>query len=178
MQQLFDGEWISAGVEVRPGGGGSQLYIKRRIINDGDHWEGYFAFFADPEGAHPALTVHMQGRYLFGKPSPVADGLEVDLPIERVLLTAHNAYFLDLFNSAAAGTCGSSTWELHVEKDVTDTHGCLPLGLDLLNEGAEYELMKREGDKLYYGARPADGSAPNRPEKRATTFQVPLLLKR
>jgi hypothetical protein len=62
-----------------------------------------------------------------------------------------------------------------VEQDVTATHGCLPLGLDLLHRGTEYDLVKVEGDKLYYGARPADGSGLDTPERRPAALQVPLV---
>jgi hypothetical protein len=62
-----------------------------------------------------------------------------------------------------------------VEQDVTATHGCLPLGLDLVHRGTEYDLVKVEGDQLYYGARPADGSGLDTPEKRPTALQVPLV---
>ncbi len=62
-----------------------------------------------------------------------------------------------------------------VEQDVSDT-GCLTLGLDLKNKATEYDIVKREGDKLYYGARPTDGSGLDSVEKRPTALQVPLVL--
>jgi hypothetical protein len=44
----------------------------------------------------------------------------------------------------------------------------------VIGEYKEYDLTKREGDLLYYGERPADGSAPDTLAKRAGSLQVPL----
>ena len=78
-------------------------------------------------------------------------------------------------NSSAAGTCGTQPFAVNVEQDTSFT-GCLALGLDLKNKNVEYDIVKREGDKLYYGARPADGSGLDAPAKRPTALQVPVVL--
>jgi len=44
-----------------------------------------------------------------------------------------------------------------------------------VNRDTEYDIVKVEGDKLYYGARPSDGSGLDKPEKRPTALQVPLI---
>lgn len=44
----------------------------------------------------------------------------------------------------------------------------------VIGEYKEYDLTKVDGDLLYYGERPADGSAPDEAAKRATSLQVPL----
>lgn len=175
IQQAFPGHWTSPTVETRPGSDGSPLYVKRDFVNGPQRSVAWLFFYRDPEGTQRALTIHLEGPYTIGQPSSAVPGaFEADFHFDVVKLTAHNEFFLTLLNSAAAGSCGNEPFQLDVEQDVTETHGCLPLGLNLINRGSEYDLVKVEGDRLYYGARPGDGSGLDRPEKRPTTLQVPL----
>ena len=176
IQQAFLGHWVSPSVETRPGADGSPLYVKRDFVNGPQRSVARLSFYRDLEGTQQALTIHLEGPYTLGQPSSAVPGaFEADFHFDVLKLTAHNEFFLTLFNNAAGGTCGNEPFVLDVEQDVTATHGCLPLGLDLVNRGSEYDLVKVEGDQLYYGARPSDGSSPDRPDKRPTALQVPLV---
>ncbi len=170
------GHWVSSALEKRPGANGSTTYLLRDFTSDDQRSTARLMLYSDPEGTQHTLTIYLEGPYTIGKPSTAVPGAyEGDFHFDRAKLTAHNDFFLNLLGSASAGTCGNEPWELDVEQDVTATRGCLPLGLDLVNRDTEYDIVKVEGDKLYYGARPADGSGLDKPEKRPTALQVPLV---
>jgi hypothetical protein len=170
------GHWVSEGVETRSGANNTKLYLRRDFQTADTHSAARFDFFADEAGTQPTVTVWLDGPYTLSGPwSAVKDAYAGEFTFSALKITAKAPGMVDYLNSSAAGTCGSKPFTLGVEQDVSDT-GCLTLGLDLKNKATEYDIVKREGDKLYYGARPTDGSGLDSPEKRPTALQVPLVL--
>nr|XP_033696910.1 protein APCDD1-like [Tursiops truncatus] len=173
------GRWVSPGCEVRP----AVLFLTRVFTFHGHNrsWEGYYHHFSDPTCRQPTFTVYAAGRYTKGTPSArVRGGTELVFQVTRARVTPMDRVTTAMLNFSEPSSCGGpGAWYLGAERDVTATNGCLPLGIRLPH--VEYELFKMEEGPLgqsllFIGQRPTDGSSPDTPEKRPTSYQAPLVL--
>jgi LPXTG-motif cell wall-anchored protein len=169
------GRWVSASCETRSAGDGSKRYVKRDASFNARTSTLKLDIFTDPACSAPALSFVFEGPYRLVQPSTaVPSATEAEFVFATVKLTPRNDALVALFNSAAPGNCGSQPWQLNREQEITST-GCAPIGVNFKDCAQEYDLLKVEGDKLYYGERPSDGSSPCTPERRPTALQVPLV---
>ncbi|CAG5978944.1 unnamed protein product [Menidia menidia] len=173
------GRWVSQRCETRP----TILFLTRDFTFDpGQHaWEGTYRHYSDPGCTQPTFTLRAFGHYAQGNRSAKLSGAhEFVFKVTQVRVTAWDEPTAKLLNSTRPGKCGlPGGWEVRVEKDLTPTDGCTVLGIKLPHK--EYEIFKMELDHrkhplLFTGERPTDASSPDRPLRRPTSFQPPMVL--
>ncbi|XP_039591844.1 protein APCDD1-like [Polypterus senegalus] len=172
------GKWVSWECEVRP----AVLFLTRYFIfhEHNSSWEGFYYHYSDPACRQPTFIVHAAGHYISDGHSTFCDGgTKFTFKVTQARVTPVDKASVQLLNSSKEGTCGDSgQWTIGVEQDITGTKGCTVLGIKLPHK--EYELFKMQLDHkgrllLFTGERPTDGSSPDRPQKRPTSYQAPLV---
>jgi hypothetical protein len=176
IQDSIKGHWVSTTCEVRPGASNSKLYIKRDYTIRDTTWTGALTFYTDETCATSSVVAIADGPYSVGGAAKVSGAYEAAFVLETMTLTTKDPGTNYYLNTAPANTCGTKVWQVNVAQDITRTKGCGLLGVDLVNCGTEYEIIKLQNNQLLFGARPADGSGPCTPDKRTSTdsYQGPL----
>jgi hypothetical protein len=167
--QTAAGHWVSRGCE--PSGTGA---IKRDFILYDRVWTLAAPIYADPECKTKVFTVNVGGTYRLRGASSKAAGARLGrfaigfrqvVPASRAIAAA-----------MTAAKCGNVASRVGYATDILAT-GCAPLGQQSVRAcPVEYDLLKRAGNRLYLGERPADQRGLCSPDRQATTL-TPVLIQ-
>ena len=165
------GKWESIENEIRPNPWGGAYFLRRYFHNTETEAHGTLVFYTDDTYTAKNITVEVIGPYQFLQPSTSVDGAtETDFEFTKIAVTAHSQAMVEMLNGMPADYL--NLWEENVRQEVGKS-GQAIMGM-AIGEYKEYDLTRVDGDFLYYGERPADGSAPDTAAKRPTALQVPL----
>jgi hypothetical protein len=119
------------------------------------NWAVDYAVFADKDCKTKFFTVRIEGPYALGGASAAGAGIfDGKFSFAKKSVTPHNdaaAKFL-----ASAEGCNTAGFKSGTAKDISES-GCAKLGQRPLKDcGADFDLVKVEGDVLTFGERPAD----------------------
>ncbi|MEB3186039.1 MAG: hypothetical protein VKP72_01225 [bacterium] len=135
-----------------------------------DVWGVDYTVFGDLKGANKFVTVHIEGPYEMGAPSSLVPGaFEGKFGISKKTMTAHSAGAAGYLNSVGGKVNG---FKAGIPLDITQS-GFAPFGqYPVSMVDADYDLVKLDGDKLYFGDRPKDNnmSTPDRRPKQLATY--------
>lgn len=147
------GQWNSPSCESATGGDGNPYYYTRSFDLTEESWSIDFVLFGDSACTVKLSTATIGGAYELLENSETVEGARLaDFQREILTVTAHTADMAGYFESSG---CGTGTWSVDVSMDVAST-GCAPLGLEANTTcPTEFDLVKLEGDSLYFGDRSA-----------------------
>jgi hypothetical protein len=164
----ISGQWESVQTEEL----GNQTYGWRCFKFDDNRWEVQFTLYLDNERKNPVFMFRGVGVFKIEGASENVSGANNAIfyfDKKYVTLLTNNPEIIKGFGFDAC------MLELGKEKDITET-GCSFLP-NKANYGQEYDLVALKENKLYFGARPADGNM-GTVDKRPTTLGLPLQNKK
>ena len=154
----LNGRWESQGCEPFPQADGSTLYLQRRFEFDAPEWRLQARTFADAQCTAALLVVTVGGEFMVETPSTAVPGAHhVRFSHAELSVQARSEQVLPVLEAAR---CGSVPWQQSVSQDVS-TSGCLFLP-SVTECPAEYDLVKVDGQRLYFGRRASDLCSPER----------------
>lgn len=148
------GRWISD-CTPSPQADGSTQYFRLDFDLDATDWTLDYVVHGDAACEVPLVTVHIEGPYALERPSEsVAGAWEARFGFERKTIRPEVDGLRDFLNSLEG--CGTTDFETGVAQDVYAS-GCPGFGqYPEASCEADYDLVRLDGDSLFFGARPAD----------------------
>jgi hypothetical protein len=143
----LEGNWASEDCVGVPQSDGSLLYLARAFRFSGEHWELALTTHADAACSVRLMRIDVAGTYEIERPSTVGDAFEARFGRSTLQITPFSE---DSAAFLGASGCGTEKW--HPEQSQSVAGGCLFLP-SLSDCPSEYDLVKRSGDRLYFGAR-------------------------
>jgi hypothetical protein len=157
------GKWKSEGAEDL--GNGSFATREFKLTNK--TWELVFTIWADKELKTPLVAMNFSGPWKeTGDSKSVPGAREATFEFDKKTITLKAK---DAAKGFGMDSCGL---EVGKAKDVSKT-GCSFVA-SVEKYGKEFDLLERDGDKLFFGARPADGNMGSE-DKRPTNLGAALM---
>ena len=166
------GTWASPSCEVG-GAPGSEFYYERLFTLTETTWALDFTLYTDADCATAGSMATITGPYTLGEGSDTIEGAHVaDFTNGTKTLTAFDAGTAGFFEGSG---CGEGAWVVGEAKDISQT-GCAPLGVEAIDDcPVEYDLIRLEGDELFFGDRSAGMCDPG--ARTGALQTVPVVLQ-
>ncbi len=148
------GTWASPGCEAYPDGNGGMNYLDRQFKLSADTWSLYGTVYGDPTCGFPLFSFSIDGPYeITGASADHAGAAEATFRITRNDWVAHAQGLADTFSMSR---CGAEPWTVGVPQSVLAT-GCIGVAKAEADcAGGELDLLRLDGDALYFGERSVD----------------------
>jgi hypothetical protein len=159
------GSWKSAGAEDL----GNGSFATREFTLTDKTWSLVFTIHGDKELKQPLVALGFSGPWKAtgaSKQAPGASEATFEFEKKTITLKAKDPAVAKGFGMDGCGL------EAGKSKDVSKS-GCSFVS-PVEKYGREFDLIKREGDKVFFGARPADGNMGSE-DKRPTALGAPLV---
>jgi hypothetical protein len=143
----LEGDWVSEDCVGVPQSDGSILYLARAFRFSGERWELALTTHADAACSVRLMRIDVAGAYEIERPSNVRDAFEARFGRSMLQITPFSEDSAAFLGSSG---CGAEKW--HPERSQSVAGGCLFLP-SLSDCPSEYDLVKRSGERLYFGAR-------------------------
>jgi hypothetical protein len=160
LAATLEGRWRSEGPEPLPGQDGDTNYLVREFEFAGNRWRIDFVLYDDAELQRPLLSGRNEGRYVLGSASD-GKAAPAEFFFDHRTLTARAEPIAAALSSAG---CGDGKWVVNQSQSVFE-RGCRAFRVFSRAEcDREYDRVVIVKDRLFLGARPADGfmCAPDR----------------
>ncbi len=168
--QQYVGRWVSVSREPAQNPDGSTSYLIRDFTLTPDRWTLNFYAYGDASSDESKLFgATVEGPYkTTGASSEVSGAEEAEFGFEKITFTPHMDFFIGMLNSAKAG---NGNWKVGEGQDVSSTGALFFAPTSVYSK--EYDLLKRDGNALYLGKRPADNNLGS-PDRRPHALAAPL----
>lgn len=158
-----------------PQADGSTQYNRLDFTLGDADWSLDYVVHADAACATRLVTVHIDGPYAVGAPhATLPEVYEARFGFTKKTITPHVQPLADALGSMG---CGSGAWAVDQPQDVLE-RGCAGFGQYPASScAADYDLVKLDGGKLQFGARPADNDMCT-PAKRPSALNPVIFSRR
>src|SRR5688572_14604876 len=152
------GAWASAGCEVFGNADGSSN-LKRKLRVDEEAWQMRITFYAGKDCAKELFGLEVEGPYDLGpKAMTPRDATTARFDLRSITLVASSPEYASQFEKAG---CGSGAWTVGEGQAITE-RGCLGLAPTSGECPVEYDIVKLEDGRLFFGDRSQGLCVPDR----------------